>query len=258
MTEIQGGINLDTNDTIYVGIDLSTTTIGVAIIFPNTTFMTWDVKMQYWDSNFETTKQNHTLLLNIVSEIKNELKKYIRGSLSYKIEISIELSNFQNPRITQRFSKYFGILETYFLIMLGDRISVIKAFNANEWFKHLRTTMNVKENLNELTRDIRKQMSLEFLKINLPPFAQKGKYSEDEADAYCIAYFSKICRNTEAIVEEVNAAEMLQRKIIKLKKRIEREKQKQQIRTKPNDTKIRILTEELNSYKRLRDKNNGK
>lgn len=240
--------------TFYVGIDLSTQIIGVAIVLkPNETRL-WEVHLQHWDSAFSTIITNHKILKEMVNEIKDKIN-YIRNEFDiedYKIEIGIELSNFSNAKLTQRFSKYFGIIETYLLNSL-PKIKLIKGFNANEWFQHLYKDMNIKEPFTKLERQTRKLLAQDFTKQVLK---LDSCVSEDMSDAFCIAWYSHKCRATEAITEDVNAREMLEMKIRKLKRQYKKELMKQKVEKKDKPQRLEKIIEKLELYKKELD--NGK
>lgn len=106
-----------------VGIDLSTRKTGVVILdeHNNLKFKGILELLEWQDCN---------IIGNLI-KIDNFVKDLnLRGQ---KIKIGIELSNFKNPQITQRFSFYAGAFTESFLKWFPEELKELKLFNANAW-----------------------------------------------------------------------------------------------------------------------------
>lgn len=241
----------------YIGVDLSTNIIGWAIVRNNKKefICAADFSLKKWSCELNEIKENHTLLYHMVMKMKNEIELNEKEDI-YEVEIGIELSNFSSAKITQRFAKYFGIIETYMLLVFRKKITNIKGFNANEWFKFLIPELNIPFSLNQLVRDERKRYAKNFLNLKTKLVVT----SEDIADAFCIAYFCQSCRATETIESEYNEKDALETRIGKYKRNIKKELLKQKIeQNKKSEQRIKHYTKMLEKYeKELGDKYGNK
>lgn len=166
-----------------IGIDLSTTKTGIVALSDN-------MKV---DKIPKTIIDNSKMKnINLVyKNFKIELINFIK-SLPTKIDtefmVGIEISNFSNPKLTQQFSMYAGLI----IAILNElNIFNIKWFNCNQWQKLIGCNVADK-------RDVRKLKAKEFAmskKINC------DNWTQDEIDAYCIAYFLSELNSTLEIQE---------------------------------------------------------
>lgn len=202
-------------DNLYLGIDLSTKNIGIAYkVKDKTTLHT--ITLKKWSKN--TLTENIDTLEEYFSGLKS---KYF--GINYDVYVGIELSNFKNAKLTQRFSFYAGVIYAILYLFAKD----IKMFNSNEWQRFICSPQD--------KREIRKQKSMEFCKQhNLSP------KNDDEADAFCIMYFLPKLRDELDIKKNTK-----QKKLIK--------QQKQQQKIKLINKKASILTK---IYKLDKEKNN--
>lgn len=163
---------------IKIAIDLSTTQTGVAVLDENNTLM------MCFNINFRTYQDGN--LYNNFKLIKNNVS-FFKKYLDEEIIVGIELSNFGNSKITNRFHLYAGAFITYFY---ECGIKNIKFFPSTAW-QHM-------IGLNSThTREMTKKRAREFMKDNCNEY-QKD-WSEDICDAYCIAYHLDKIKSTEQI-----------------------------------------------------------
>lgn len=154
-----------------VGIDLSTTNIGVAIILPNNKVFFSEYKLlKYCDENLlENINKLEEIVLNIYHKINTQ------GN----VVIGIELANFKNPLITQRFSEYCGILEAFLYLKFYIKTNImIKKFNSQQWQSKIGCKNNEQ-------RADRKERAKWWVWENY----QILNDSNDITDAICIAHF---------------------------------------------------------------------
>lgn len=186
-----------------VGIDLSTTQTGIVImdddnnvVFSRTLYLD-----KYSDLNFRTN-------INKIKEICRTITYYLSPT---KNVVGIELSNFSSAKLTQRFSLYSGV----FMAELNSDNVEFKLFNSNSWQKFLGlSSIDGRERL--------KQASYEFAKQNSN--VDISNWTQDECDAYCIAYFMKMILTTEQISVECSKRKLktnkLQRELLTIERQI--------------------------------------
>lgn len=166
---------------IKIGIDLSTTKTGVVgiaewkygkvnkIVIDNTNMK--DISLVY--ANFKIA----------LSEFVKSLSKWINNDFM----VGIEISNYKNAKLTQKFSMYAGLIIAI-LNELG--IKNIKWFNSNQW----QSLIGCKPSDE---RNVRKEKAREFVE----KYHNCDKWEQDEIDAYCIAY------HLEHLVSTIESAE---------------------------------------------------
>lgn len=213
--------------TINIGIDLSTTKIGVAICVFNENIFTIQETQEYilpvWGIEIRDYANMNYEIFKIISDIKKLIEKYSHNPYfpefkpeDCSVNVGIELSNFSNPKLTQRFSRLAGIFQCY-MISNANRFNLdtLKFFNANEWFYHFAKKYNI-SNFTALKREERKKLSIE--KYN--EFTNSNTDNDNKSDSFWIAYFLQKCNTTE-ISEMINDKKVeLQRKISKAKRKI--------------------------------------
>jgi len=163
---------------IKTGIDLSTTNIGVVRLNSRGRILCRKTfKMLSY------SQENMYKNIQILKEISMECNGMI----------GIEVSNFSNPMLTQRFSEYSGILQGILQTETdeygypsGDYI--IKVFNSNSW----QYLIGCKPSDN---RDERKWKAHAFVCEKLG--SEFLDWTQDEYDAFCIAYFLEEIETTE-------------------------------------------------------------
>lgn len=177
---------------IKIGIDLSSTKTGVCVLGPRN-----DLMLNYVISlDFKKT------INCVVSQLNMQLSPLVDIIMKKEnIMIGIELSNFSNPKLTQRFSLLAGMIISHLQSIRFDTVIQYKMFNCNQWQKLVGCKPSDK-------REVRKLKARQFAK-------SKGVFnvSQDEADAYCIAYFLE-----DLISTEQSEIEHKQKKISQMKK----------------------------------------
>lgn len=177
---------------IKIGIDLSTTKTGVALIHNDKLMLKYEIKLfsPYSEflilDNYLKFKKEFSQVFNYITNLNS-----IKGG---KIIVGIELANFQNAKLTQRFSEYAGLVEAIFFekrYFNSCDFRIVK-FNSNQWQKLI--GCNVSD-----TREVRKAKAKEFVynkfKLNIQ--------SEDVNDAICIAYQLHKLYSTEQTTKNV-------------------------------------------------------
>lgn len=169
---------------IKIAIDLSTTNTGVAVLNEkNTTLSTFNLA-------FEKFSQDNLFTnINKIKAVVYHIKKRWPDEPNIW---GIEVSNFINPSLTNKFNFYAGILVAYIKEFFGN--TIIKIFNSNEW-------QNIIGAKTSHTREERKRLSREFTKENCEDY--DDTFTEDICDAYCIAYFLTSLKTTEDKHKEV-------------------------------------------------------
>lgn len=170
-----------------IGIDLATKEIGVAVYIDgeHKQFMGFQVSLKKavdWNKDlFEELKQ-------IVGE----------GDLYRNFEIYIEVGNFGSPLVTQKFAYVAGMLAAMFY---EKGCEVVHLVRPSDWFKALTKSKPDKDyhtmNNNQLTRNIRKQISiaalLEDIAHDVMCISDIKDITNDIADAYFVAKFGNRC-----------------------------------------------------------------
>lgn len=151
-----------------VGIDLATRKIGVVVLDQDNKLIfhnKWEL-LEWKDTNIIT---NVMYIDKFVQSLK----------LNQPFTVGIELSNFKNPQMTQRFSYYAGAFTESFYKWYPEHFQELKLFNANAW----QFLIGCKPNDE---REVRKEIAREFTRENC--FEYTDEWSEDECDAYCISF----------------------------------------------------------------------
>lgn len=159
---------------IHIGIDLSSNKSGVAILrygAKTLTTSTFLIDTTNCQKEFEYFKKWNVVVNEII-----QTKIGIDHWTNNEILLGIEVSNFGNPRDTQKFSLIAGMIISLFL---KYKEVEIKLYNSNQWQKLIGCEMKD-------TREIRKKKSIEFAKNK---FKIQGEISDDIADSLNQAYF---------------------------------------------------------------------
>lgn len=182
-----------------LGIDLSTTNIGICLMKNNNELVKFSVlKLFTW------SEKN---MFDNLGLIKVELHKFLQ-EIENKIQelyVGVELSNFNNPLLTNRFSIYYGaILEMFRNLILDYGIATyVKCFNSNQWQRKI---SNGKQHSREIYKELAKSFAISHqLADNL---------EQDIYDAYCITYFLEQLESTEQIKERVSKSKISKKKNI--------------------------------------------
>lgn len=183
-----------------IGIDLSTTITGVAILRNEQIIKTFAVAFD----NFNE-KNLYNNVIRLIKEIN--LNVWLLADDDYYI--GIEVANFSNPKLTQRFSIYAGMIIALMSQVLRDFNAEFKMFNANAWqLKIPQIQYNT----------LRKDRKLITKNLMIKTFNIKSNLNEDEYDALAIAYF----------YDSINST-LEQEEITKAKKVVKMNKVKQQL-----------------------------
>lgn len=161
---------------VKIGIDLSTTKTGIVVL-------------KSYNKNVDRLLIDNTNIKNITNIYTNfklalkSLVENLRKGITTDIMVGIELSNFNNPKLTQKFSMYAGMI----IAILNDLgINNIKWFNSNQW-QYLIGCKPCDE------REVRKQKARKFVE----QYHKCDNWEQDEVDAYCIAYHLESLISTE-------------------------------------------------------------
>lgn len=197
---------------LKLGIDLSTTNTGIVCLRDDNSFVLYkDLKlMPFNDENWEINANR------IINWVWGFWRDYVISMEIDELEVGIELANFRNPKLTQRFSLYCGAFlgkfyelhqhhETRWNKPLKMRVVT---FNSNAWQSHL----GLKP---QDTREYRKLKAREFVKVHGEVYDRN--WSEDICDAYCIAYHLSLIRSSQEMSESVK---LRKTKIISQEKKI--------------------------------------
>lgn len=244
-----------------VGIDLSSTNTGLVILSDDNTLI-WHSNFQLWDGNRFVIASNVADMINTImcKRLPNEV-----------INVGVELADFKNANITNRFNLLTGMiiseLERWMekgTYTWNPPLVILKLFNSNEWqwflkehykgmydvykdgdkvifnFYHslIIDGIKIKEKFDS-ARKILKAMSRDFVVDK--SIACVENWTEDECDAYCIAYFLEKLRDRTQMHQEVKA------------KKVQAKKSKvQELRDKLRAyNKAKKLYEIVNHYKDL-------
>ena len=228
-----------------VGIDLSSTNTGLVILSDDNKLI-FHGNFRLWDGEY-----THKVVPIFVANIIQQIYLHVTNKAN-NIYIGVELADFKNANITNRFNMIFGAIyqelwntqfhfpyniKVYFNLNLADvcynalkERCPIKVFNSNEWQQHLGLKPSME-------RQFRKDTARQFTKSNCLEY--QDTWTEDECDAYCIAYFLEKLRDRTQMRQEVKV-----RKINKAKS------EKQALRDKySKEHKIRKLEAIVNNYK---------
>lgn len=172
--------------------DISSTNIGVAVINKSKkTFKTYSIKLNY----------NENDLGKVAKNLREELIYILCSSDEDEIMVGLEVSNFKNAKLTQRFSLLAGMIISIIETVWNKEHIKFKMFNSNQW-QHLIGCKTTDD------RTIRKQKSKEF-------FKEKTRIindCDDETDAYCIAYHLEQLESTVEQQKRVRHTKILKNK----------------------------------------------
>lgn len=151
-----------------VGLDLATRKIGIAILDQdNKLFLKDKLDLLEWEDK------------NIIPNIAT-IDSFVKSlKINQPFIVGIEVANFKNPQITQRFSYYAGVFTKSFHNWYPEEFQELKLFNANAW----QFLVGCKPNDERATR---KAIARDFARDNC--FEYNDEWTEDECDAYCISF----------------------------------------------------------------------
>lgn len=228
-----------------VGIDLSSTNTGLVILSDDNKLIFHD-NFQLWDNNRFVIASKVNEMIDYI-ELKNPFHKFFM--------IGIELADFKNANITNRFHFLTGIIiselaHRNFVSAIYDQdnklaMQLVKLFNSNEWQRFLleiykpyikykkqnkKIIYHVSENAYSIRpckdvkymkniimnagwldkRSLLKLLSRLWTQVNCVEY--EDTWTEDECDAYCIAYFLEQLRDRTQMHQEVKARNKVKEK----------------------------------------------
>lgn len=171
----------------YIAVDLSTTKIGLAIRNHSTLIYNEQVhfepyadKVIYHNANLLFTKIKEIIKLTNINDLV--------------LNLGIEVSNFSNPKLTQKFSTYAGAIIALLSQYYQEKIN-IKIFAANAW------QLKVPGIKNDTERKERKELTKQYA-IN--ELNTSDKLSEDEYDAIVMCYFyDEIISTSDSLIVHI-------------------------------------------------------
>ena len=205
-----------------VGIDLSSTNTGLVILSDDNKLI-FHGNFQLWD------KSNSKPYRVLVSEFFDIIECKLINK-SERIIIGVELSDFGNWKYADRFNFIAGALFQEHYHRMWGSLDDFVCFNSNEWQQHLGLKPSME-------RQFRKDTARQFTKSNCLEYTEN--WTEDECDAYCIAYFLEKLRDRTQMHQEVKI-----RNENKEKSKVQKWKDKAN-----RANKIRKLEEIVNKYK---------
>lgn len=186
---------------IKVGIDLSTTKTGIVVL-------------RSYNKNINRLLIDNTNIKNITNIYTNfklalkSLVGQLRSGIATDIIVGIEISNYKNAKLTQKFSMYAGLI----IAILNDLgITNIKWFNSNQWQYMIGCKVQDE-------RDVRKQKARKFV----AQFHNCKDWEQDEVDAYCIAYHLESLISTEQSEIKTKTNKVMKQKEISSQLKLER------------------------------------
>ena len=169
-----------------VGIDLSSTNTGLVILSDDNKLI-FHGNFQLWD------KSNSKPYRVLVSEFFDIIECKLINK-SERIIIGVELSDFGNWKYADRFNFIAGALFQEHYHRMWGSLDDFVCFNSNEWQQHLGLKPSME-------RQFRKDTARQFTKSNCLEYTEN--WTEDECDAYCIAYFLEKLRDRTQMHQEV-------------------------------------------------------
>lgn len=171
-----------------VGIDLSSTNTGLVILSDDNKLI-WHGNFKLWDNSSQ--KPNRVFVRELFDIINCK-----RLNKLEKITIGVELSDFGNWKYADRFNFIAGALYQEHYCQEWGMMGEFICFNSNEWQQHLGLKPSME-------RQFRKNTARQFVKNNCLEY--QDIWTEDECDAYCIAYFLEQLRDRREMHQEVKA-----------------------------------------------------
>lgn len=177
---------------IKLAFDISSTNIGIAVINEDENwFKTYTIKLNYNENDLHSVAKN----------LREKLIYILCSSGEDEIMVGLEVSNFKNAKLTQRFSLLAGMIIAIVESVWFPPYIEFKMFNSNQW-QHLIGCKTTDD------RQIRKQKSKEFFKEK----TGLDNESDDETDAYCIAYHLEQLESTVEQQKRVRDTKVLKNK----------------------------------------------
>lgn len=169
---------------INIGIDLSMNSCGIVVIneySENRRSIIYSTTHHFIKRNMDLqTQLECKAIIDIIME-------QIRQKPTHSVGLYIELGNYGNAAMTQK----FGVLAGMIMSCLTEKIAKsryhlddAKLISPNEWFKRFVKEKKIEKPYNQLTREQRKQLSMQH----------SGIKQDDISDAYWIAVYGGKCK----------------------------------------------------------------
>lgn len=190
--------------TIDVGIDLAISSSGIAIFKNYELEIIQGVRLP----KFENTKEWYENAQKAWYRAFNDTLYQIAHRCLVKekpieINVKMELSNFSNPKVTQRFAFLAGMIYSSIcnLFKYAQKVKTnLYMLNANTWFEQFNEIFVKEKNWTHIPREKRKELSIEEYKKYFKSFYKNKELQEqfetlskdeqsDIADAFWIGFF---------------------------------------------------------------------
>lgn len=186
------------SDRYRLGIDLSTRNIGFCILNElNEVLHKSTLELSPFSFDNSKMKSNISKIRNhLMSILDPDTLKYCNMYEWNRLWVGIELSNYGNNMLTNHFHFYAGIIWDLLTHRTNEKYSfcfhdvVVKCFNANQWM--YKCGIRPKDE-----RDRRKKAVRKFVMEHSKEY--DPTWTEDECDAYCIAYWLDELQNTDEL-----------------------------------------------------------
>lgn len=167
---------------IRIGIDLSMNSCGITIINDLNNTIEYSTTHHFIKRNMDLlTYQECKALVEHLSEFT------MKKTSGCEISVYIELGNYGNAAMTQKFGILAGMLITCFSERVAKSkyyLHEAKMISPNEWFKKFVKDKKISKPYNQLTREQRKQLSM----------LHSGIKQDDISDAYWVAIYGDKCK----------------------------------------------------------------
>ena len=166
-----------------ITFDISTKSIGVCIIGGGES-RTYHIDLNYNENELDKVfYQVSKGITDIISLYRFPFPVFIGHTQTFLL--GMEVSNFKNAKITQRFSLIAGIIISIVCSIYKKHKVIVKIFNSNQW-QYLIGCKNSDE------RAVRKQKSKQFY------YEKNGVWNDndDETDAFCMCYYLEQLEST--------------------------------------------------------------
>lgn len=168
---------------IKIGIDLSLNSCGIVAYNDEKKIIKYASTHHFLKRklNLETDIEVHTLIGLILEKVGR--------NFNGEIALYIEIGNYGNARMTQKFGILAGMLIAEFTSQVANNkkwfVRETKLITPNEWFARLFQDNKITDkHYNALTRDERKKISMKLSGLN----------QNDISDAYWIAIYGHKCK----------------------------------------------------------------
>ncbi len=180
---------------LKIGIDLSTTNTGVCVLDQdNNLIHSTNIEFKKFNWDYDTICLNISKMEAMWAELNDIVRKRINNV--EVAEVGIELSNFKDPQLTQKFALYCGSLITIMrpdITWMHIYVEDTKIFNSNGWQMKIGCTQHME-------RAQRKEQARHFAEEHCKEY--DGNWTEDQCDSYCIAYFLQEIKSQQESINE--------------------------------------------------------